>query len=88
MLPLVFFPNKAEEPQVVILGRGRVSTKAGGVYIYEKARSLTGAQWAEKQEKFGKREQFRLNSGRHEVAVGVTTFLRGDTLKSHSPNAP
>lgn len=57
MLPLVCFPNKAEEPQVVILGTGRVSIKAGGVYICEKARSLTGAQWAEKQEKFGKREQ-------------------------------
>lgn len=65
---------------MVILGRGRVATKAGGVYI--------SAQWAEKQEKFGKREQFRLNSGRHEIAVGVTTFLRGDTLKGHSPNAP
>lgn len=52
------------------------------MYIYWKARSLPGAQWAEEQGKFRKREQgqeFRFNSGRHEVV---------DTWKGHSPDAP
>lgn len=80
--------NEAEGPSEVILGRNRVPAKASETYVYGKAGSLPGAQWAAEQGKFGKREHGQRrsldHSGRCEVVVRVTALLRGDALQSRS----
>ena len=37
---------------------------------------MTGARWEIWEERARSEEEFRLHSGRHKVAVGMTTLLR------------